>query len=72
MSNKNLQEAIKHNNHGYYSCPASCGAVYHEVSFTHREFQCKDCNQEFLVPESIKIIKPKPFKRKSKQEVSNG
>ena len=53
----------------YYQCPHCVDAVYHTYSFTHRLFQCKDCNNEFLVPNNIKLNKPKVFKSKSKKEV---
>ena len=56
----------------YYECPTSCGAIYHTYSFTHREFECKDCRSTFLVPENVKLNKPKPFKKRVKREVSNG
>lgn len=72
MNNKKLPEAIKQNDHGYYSCPHGCGAVYHKYSFTHREFECKDCRQVFLVPEDVKLNKPKQFKKKSRKEVKHG
>ena len=62
--NKQLPEAEKVYESGYYSCPLCHDAVYHELSFTHRNFQCKDCNQVFLVPESIKLNTPKSFKKK--------
>lgn len=71
----NLPEAI-HVFNKYYACPCCSdsvdvlneAAIYHESSFTHREFQCKDCNKVFLIPTSIKLNKPQPFKKK----VTNG
>lgn len=69
---KQLLEAVKKYDSGYYSCPHGCDAVYHTYSFTHRCFQCKDCNKEFLVPRGIKLNKPEPFKKKIRKEVNNG
>jgi len=57
-----LKEAVKVYNE-YYSCPTCKDAVYHIESFTHRQFCCKDCNNDFLVPASVKINKPKPFRK---------
>ena len=78
MSNQ-LPEAI-HVFDKYHACPLCSkgvdvvneSAVYHELSFTHRQFQCKDCNQVFLVPESIKLNAPKPFKKKVRQPANRG
>lgn len=53
----------------YYECPENCGAIYHSSALTHRNFECKDCRQVFLVPAEVKIKEFKPFKRK---EVRNG
>lgn len=64
---KQLPEAI-HKFNEYWECPVGCNAVYHEYSFTHRNFMCKDCNKEFLVPEHIKLNKPEPFKKKPKPD----
>lgn len=67
----NLKEAVKKYDSGYYECPHGCSAVYHTYSFTHRRFVCKDCNNEFLVPEHIKLNKADQFvKRKPKQTSS--
>ena len=57
----------------YYQCPHKCGAIYDTFSFTHRQFECKDCGGTFLVPEDVKLNKPKKFKKRhKKKEVSNG
>jgi len=56
----------------YFACPECSNsknvvneaAVYHIEAFTHREYECRDCRQVFLVPASIKLNKPKEFKRK--------
>ena len=66
-----LKEAI-HVFRDYHACPCCSNgknvlneaAIYAEESFTHRIFVCKDCNQEFKVPDSIKLNKPKEFKRR--------
>lgn len=61
----NLKEAELVYESGYYRCPVCVDAIYHTYSFTHRRFVCKDCNQEFLVPEHIKLNKDDQFvKRK--------
>ena len=65
----NVREAELVFKSGYYKCPHGCGAHYHTYSFTHREFTCKDCNREFLVPSKVKINKPKKF---IKKKVKNG
>ena len=71
MSN-NIKEAIKKNDHGYFECPSGCGAVYHQYSFTHNPYICKDCNQEFSIPEGVKLNKPKPFKKRVKKPARQG
>lgn len=66
-----MKEAIKVFNE-YFACPECShgrdlvneAAIYHLSSFTHREFECKDCRNQFLVPSSIKLNKPQQFKRK--------
>lgn len=63
---KEVVEAVKVFN-DYYACPCCTDAVYHSYAFTHREFDCKDCGGSFLVPEDIKLNKPKPFKRKPRK-----
>lgn len=71
----NLKEAIPVFK-DYLACPECSGgknvvnlaAVYHVSALTHRNFCCKDCNQEFLVPHSIKINAPKPFHAGKKPE----
>lgn len=65
----NIKEAELVFKSGYYKCPASCGAIYHTYSFTHRTFQCKDCGTDFKVPDNVKLNKPK-IKRTKK--VQNG
>lgn len=65
-----LKEAI-HVFNKYHACPecsngkdvVNQAAVYHEEAFTHRIFECKDCRGSFKVPDSIKIVKPKPFRK---------
>lgn len=63
----NLKEAIKKYDTGYYECPHGCDAVYHTYSFTHREFECKDCRNVFLVPSDINLNKPQQFKRAKRE-----
>lgn len=69
--NSEMKEAKQHfkSNPNYFECPHSCGAVYEKSALTHRNFCCKDCNNEFRVPAEVKIKEFKPFKRK---EVRNG
>lgn len=62
-----IKEAKKKFNN-YYECPHGCGAVYHTEALSHRNFECKDCRQTFLVPHSIKINAPKPFHAGKKPE----
>lgn len=47
----------------YYECPEGCGAIYHSIALTHRNYECKDCRQVFLVPAEVKISAPKPFRK---------
>ena len=47
----------------YLECPEGCGAHYHHSSFTHREYECRDCRNTFLVPSSVKLSKPVPFRK---------
>lgn len=69
-NDKNLPEAIKKYESGYYECPHSCGAVYHKLSFTHAAFICKDCGGTFKVPSEVKILPVKKYRKK--KEPSNG
>ena len=54
----------------YYACPECSNgknvlneaAVYNIEAFTHREYECRDCRQVFLVPAEVKINKPKEFR----------
>jgi hypothetical protein len=46
----------------YYACPECKDAIYNIEAFTHREYECKDCRQVFLVPSEVKINKPKEFR----------
>ena len=70
-----LKEAIKVFD-DYYACPCCSdgkgvldnAAVYATEAFTHRNFECKDCRQTFLVPAHIKINAPKPFHAGKKPE----
>ena len=64
MNKDNQLPEVIHRFDKYYECPHGCGAHYHIYSFTHRQFECKDCNQVFLVPENVKLNKPNQFKKK--------
>lgn len=57
-----IKQATKKFNE-YYECPEHCGAVYHQSSLTHRNFECKDCRQVFLVPSEVKITPMRPFRK---------
>lgn len=65
----NLREAIKVFK-DYFACPECSdsksvlnnAAIYHSSALTHRNFECKDCRQVFLVPAEVKISAPKPFR----------
>jgi len=65
-----LKQAI-HVFNKYWACPdcsngkdvVNQAAVYHEESFTHRNYECRDCRQTFIVPSSVKINSPKPFRK---------
>lgn len=66
----NLREAIKVFK-DYFACPECSdsksvlnnAAIYHSSALTHRNFECKDCRQVFLVPAEVKISAPKPFRK---------
>jgi len=66
-----LKEAIKVFK-DYYACPCcsngknpvELAAIYHQSSFTSRNFTCKDCNRDFFVPHEVKIVKAPVFTKR--------
>lgn len=72
----NLREAIKVFNE-YYACPecsnsknvVNDSAIYHQSALTHRNFECKDCRQVFLVPSEVKITPMRPFRKPEQRKV---
>lgn len=63
----NLREAIKVFK-DYFACPECSdsrnvineAAVYHSSALTHRNYECRDCRQVFLVPSEVKIAPQRP------------